>query len=250
MLALSICFTLSKVRLMQKAKLLKYSAVEVDKVFEKETEILAQLQHGEMDRALILWQARTPSIVLPAGAKWPSQEAVSQALNEFQWQLYSRKTGGAPVPQCEGVLNVSYMYVWDDNTPYSITQAYTSFCKRLAAFFAHYGIKADVHATPGSYCDGDYNLNISGQKVVGTAQRVVLKKGGGKVVLAQACILVDVDIQEIITPVNLCYALHDKQERIDPNVHTYLAKHLQILPELNDFYQTLVSVFSAAEEFS
>ncbi len=87
--------------------------------------------------------------------------------------------------QSQGVINVSYMYAINDDE-YSISNAYESFCDILSAFFTHFGVKVDVHDTPGSYCDGKYNLNINGQKVVGTAQRVVLKKSGGKVVLAQA----------------------------------------------------------------
>ena len=230
--------------LAMKPKLLLYPNIQVENVFAKETEILAQLQKGELNEALILWQPERPTLVLPSGNKWQSSEELLQQLMQMGWQLFSRKTGGAPVPQVPGVINVSHMYVWDEQTPYSIPKAYQDFCDKLSAFFKLYDINVDVHATPNSYCDGDYNLNIEGKKVVGTAQRVVLKQGGGKVVLAQACILIDVEIEAIISPVNLCYVHHHQEERVSAQVHTCLVEKVSHEGSVESYFQNLIKVFS------
>lgn len=230
-----------------KNKLLRYQATSVASVFAKETQLLKQVQTGELAQCLMLWQADEPTLVLPAGNKWPESAELEQTLAESGWQVLSRKTGGAPVPQCPGVINLSHMYTWPDEQPYSITQAYENLCAVLSDFFAGFKLACQAHATEHSYCDGDFNLNINGRKIVGTAQRVVLKKGGGKVVLAQAFILVDVMLEELIKPVNLCYQQCDKEERVKAQVHTSLSEHLSEELSIDSLYKRLSQAFIDSE---
>jgi len=224
-------------------KLIRYNNIEVQNAFDKEAELLIQVQNDELDQCLMLWQAKSPTLVLPAGNKWPESNTLKKALNENDWNLLSRKTGGAPVPQCPGVINLSHIYVWPEEQPYSITKAYQYLCEILNAFFSGFGLKSEAHATEFSYCDGDYNLNINGKKIVGTAQRVILKKGGGKVVLAQAFILIDALLDELIKPVNLCYEICEKTDRVKAQVHTYLFEHINELPTLDEIYQKITQEF-------
>lgn len=163
-----------------KAKVLRYDAIDVASIFNIESELLESIQSGQLDQVLLLWQSKDNTLVLPAGNKWQQSCALTKDLDSIGWKLCSRKTGGAPVPQTKGVINISYIYAMDEQESYSISDAYTSFCDTLSTFFEYFDIPVKSHETPGSYCDGKYNLNINGQKVVGTAQRVVLKKGGGE----------------------------------------------------------------------
>ncbi|TMN71030.1 lipoate--protein ligase [Pseudoalteromonas sp. S1727] len=231
-------------------KLLRYSNTTVAAVFEKEAQLITQMQAGELDQCLLLWQSKAPTLVLPAGKKWPETALLTKSLMAHGWQLHSRKTGGAPVPQCEGIINLSHLYTWSPQIPYSITQAYENLCAVLQGFFRQFGLLSQAHATPFSYCDGDYNININGKKIVGTAQRVILKKGGGKIVLAQAFILIDVLLEEIIKPVNLCYALCDKQERVQASAHTSLVAHINEKPSVETLYQQLVLAFTQSKLYS
>lgn len=224
-----------------KAKILRHESVNVESVFNTESDILKAVQSSQLDQALILWQTNEDTLVLPAGSKWQQSEELAFKLGEMGWQLYARKTGGAPVPQTQGVINVSYMYTIADEEDYSISNAYESFCDILSDFFNYFDVKVDVHDTPGSYCDGKYNLNINGQKVVGTAQRVVLKKGGGKVVLAQACILIDTQANVLVKPVNLCYEHHQQTDRALANVHTSLFDHISNRPSTEELYRVLLN---------
>jgi lipoate-protein ligase A len=228
---------------MSRNKLLRYKQVSVEKVFEKETQLITQIQAGELKQCLMLWQANEATLVLPAGKKWPESEVLKASLLDDNWLLHSRKTGGAPVPQCPGIINLSHLYLWSSDIPYSITQAYENLCTVLHLFFRQYGLNSQAHATEFSYCDGDYNININGKKIVGTAQRVILKKGGGKIVLAQAFILIDVLLAEIIRPVNLCYQLCDKTERVKAEVHTGLFEQISKRPTIDQLYQQLTQAF-------
>jgi len=224
-------------------KLLSYQKISVTKVFEKETQLIAQIQAGELKQCLMLWQAKEATLVLPAGKKWLASDELKAGLLADGWHLQARKTGGAPVPQCPGIINLSHLYLWSDDTPYSITQAYENLCTVLHGFFTQFNLISLAHATEFSYCDGDYNINLNGKKIVGTAQRVILKKGGGKIVLAQAFILIDVLLDEIIKPVNLCYQLSDKPDRVKAQVHTTLFEHIHQQPTIEQLYQQLTKAF-------
>ncbi len=224
-------------------KLLRYKQISVANVFDKETNLITQIQSGQFKQCLMLWQAKQATLVLPAGKKWSASEELTQTLSAESWLLHSRKTGGAPVPQCAGVINLSHLYIWPDSAPYSITQAYENLCTVLHSFFRQFNLQSQVHATDFSYCDGDYNININGKKIVGTAQRVILKKGGGKIVLAQAFILIDVLLAEIIKPVNLCYEVSGKTERVKAEVHTTLFENTTERPTIDKLYQQLTQAF-------
>lgn len=224
-------------------KLIRYLSIEAEALFHKEAELLQQVQASELSQVLLLWQAKTPTLVLPAGKKWPVTPLLKTELDRMGWRLVTRKTGGAPVPQHPGVINLSHIYHWPENQPYDIKTAYLHLCRVLSHFFTELGIKVDVHATPGSYCDGDYNLNIDSKKVVGTAQRVLLKKGGGQVVLSQACILLEGDMKAMVKPVQRCNQICNHDAQILADVHTPLFDHLPSRPAVDTLFQQLTTVF-------
>ena len=224
-------------------KLVRFKSIDVEDVFEKESQLLKHVQSGELSQVLMLWQAKTPALVLPSGKKWPHSDELENALQTIGWRLLARKTGGAPVPQLPGIINLSYIYQWPSKGPYDIKLSYQNLCSVLTQFFISLGVKTDIHATPHSYCDGDYNLNIEGKKVAGTAQRVVLKKDGGRVVLSQACILVDVTMHEIVQPVNLCNQLCGYPNKILSDVHTTFFSHTDQRPSIDALFQALTKAF-------
>jgi len=228
---------------MKNNKLLLYKNISVENAFEKETQIIEKIKRDELKQCLILWQTKEATLVLPAGKKWSQTDALNKALLSEQWLLHSRKTGGAPVPQCQGIINLSHLYIWPDHSRYSITEAYENLCGVLQAFFKVYNLTPKAHSTEFSYCNGDYNLNINGKKIVGTAQRIILKKDGSKIVLAQAFILIDTLLENIIKPVNLCYQLSDKTERVKAEVHTTLFDHITERPTIDEIYKQLTQAF-------
>lgn len=61
--------------------------------------------------------------------------------------------------------------------------------------------------------------------------------------LAQAFILIDVLLEEIIKPINLCYQLSDKTERVKAQVHTTLFEHIDEQPTIEQLYQQLTKAF-------
>ncbi|MBV1842106.1 lipoate--protein ligase family protein [Photobacterium ganghwense] len=233
-----------------KNKLIRYLSIEAEDLFEKEAELLHMVQSNALSQALLLWQAKSPTLVLPAGKKWPVSPTLIAELDASGWKLVSRKTGGAPVPQLPGVINLSHIYHWPEGLPYDIKTAYLHLCQILTHFFDDLGVSVNIHATPGSYCDGDYNLNIDNRKVVGTAQRVLLKKGGGQVVLSQACILLTGNMDDIVKPVQLCNRICNNPVQIRADVHTPLFEHIDHQPSVDTLFQKLTSAFLRSSPIS
>ncbi len=226
-----------------KNKIIRFAAIEAQALFDKEHQLIEQVKSNQLEQVLLLWQAKQPTLVLPAGKKWAVSEELVDTLSKLGWQLTARKTGGAPVPQLPGIINLSHIYTCSDDKPYDIKTAYMQLCNILSEFFRTLGINVDVHATPNSYCDGDYNLNINGQKIVGTAQRVLLKKDGGRVVLSQACIIIDADVERIVEPVIVCNRICHYPAQIEANVHTSLFNHMTERPNVDFLFQRLTDAF-------
>ncbi len=219
-------------------------------MLEKETNMIALMQNGQLEQCLHLYQCDIDTLVLPSGKKWQQTNKVTAALKNIGWSVMQRRSGGAPVPQTPGLINLSHLYTWDDSHPYSVSKAYENLCTVLQMFFNGYGIDTQVHATPYSYCDGAYNININGKKVVGTAQRVLHKQGGGKLVLAQACIILHEDLSRVVQPVNLINELHHIPDRVKAEAHTCLTHHINFIPTYDEIFNRIIEAFIKSKLYS
>ncbi len=223
-------------------KVIQLNHVSVADAFEKEAALIQQMRSGELQQCLLLWQPSEKTLVLPASKRWQAMPELVSRLAMDGWEILSRRTGGAPVPQTPGVINLSHIYYQDAS--YSIQQGYRDLCDTLTQFFASLGLDVGIHATPYSYCDGDYNINLQGRKIVGTAQRISAGQQGQKIILAQACLLVNADIPQLMLPVNLCNEYNQKDERVKAESHTGLHAHLEELPSIGELYQHLANAFN------
>ena len=234
----------------QKHRVVRLPATTCDKAMEKEQLLLEQVKQGTFNQALLLWRCTAPAIVLPAGRKWQKTEPLSEWLAQRGWDILQRRSGGSPVPQSPAMLNIAHMYTLTATQSYSVKGAYQQLCDNLLAFFAALDISADIHATEYAYCDGDYNLNINGQKIVGTAQRVLTAPGGRRIVLAHACLLIDDVLESIIPPVNACNEFNNIPDRVKLNAHTCLNRHLADSLTTDELFSGLIRAFSRHTVFS
>ncbi|MEQ6376853.1 lipoate--protein ligase family protein [Bacillaceae bacterium S4-13-56] len=91
-----------------------------------------------------------------------------QKLKEYGYQAIVRNSGGLAVVLDEGILNLSFIY--PNSKTLSIHDGYehmVSFIRQL------YNQKIDAYTIEQSYCPGDYDLSINGQKFAGISQRRV-----------------------------------------------------------------------------
>lgn len=134
-----------------------------------------------------LWQAEARALVCPRvyRSRAGFEEAVAASADRG-WPVHLRRTGGGTVPQGPGVLNLCMA----SGVPrgFTIEDGYRLIAGVIAEVCTGYGLHAHTGATPGSFCDGTWNLSLEGRKFVGTAQRW-RSRGGRQRMLAHALIL-------------------------------------------------------------
>lgn len=142
------------------------------------------------------------------------------------WDVVIRNTGGTAVPQGPGVVHISYLFP-RDRRPVTTDAYYRILTQPLIAWLETIGLEAYTGALPGSFCDGTYNVLVNGQKLVGTAQAwrgglagMASQRPG--YVLAHACLVVDVDIQQALAQINRFYQLSGNPYRVDAQTFTTL----------------------------
>lgn len=146
------------------------------------------------------------------------------------WTIFQRPTGGTAVPHESGVLNLSLLLP-RTSQKVSTDGYYRLLCQPIIDWLADMGLAAATGDLPGSYCDGNYNVLVDGQKLVGTAQawRGGLAGAASRhpgYVLAHACIVINVPLAAATEAINQLYAAVDNPYRVDAATSTSLAQCL------------------------
>lgn len=167
----------------------------------------------------------TQSLIAPASIN--KQAQYSKACNEMHacgWPLVIRKTGGGATPQGPGILNVALAYAPDPKENPTIHGVYDMFCTPLKQCLQNLGLDAYTASVPFSFCDGEYNIVVNNQKVMGTAQRWTRVRAveSRQVVFAHALILLDADLTACIEAVNRLLRICNIEQRVEVGSHANL----------------------------
>jgi octanoyl-[GcvH]:protein N-octanoyltransferase len=185
-----------------------------------DTELGQAVARGERPPLIRLWRAGVrPGIGV--SRKDVASPAGAQAMAELRaagWDVVVRETGGTAVPQGEGVFHVSYLFPRPAH-PATTDDYYRLLCYPLVDWLGTLGCQATIGSLPGSYCDGNYNVLVSGRKLVGTAQAwrgglAGMKSSRPGYILAHACVVVDFDMQRAEELINHFYALAGNPYRV------------------------------------
>jgi octanoyl-[GcvH]:protein N-octanoyltransferase len=200
---------------------------------ELDTKIALEVANGKRPPTIRLWRdCDVPGIVVSKkDVSGPHGSDAMEKVEGLGYHVYVRQTGGTAVPHARGVLNLSMMF---PRRPDSGTtdDFYRILCKPQIDWLSTYGIHAGTGEVPGSYCDGKYNVIVSGKKLVGTAQSW---RGGlagmasrhPGYILAHACIMIDVDLEWAIHLINQFYEWTDNPYRADALTSTTLKELAQ-----------------------
>jgi lipoate-protein ligase A len=163
-----------------------------------------------------LWRGVQGLVVPRAYERAPHWRAACADSAAEGWPVQVRASGGGLVPQGPGVLNLSLAWAVPEGQAMTIDPVYRALCDELAAAFARLGVRAEVQAVEGSFCDGRFNLAVDGAKLVGTAQ-CWRRIEGVQVVLAHALMLVEADPVALTARCNAFEAVlgHDRRYRAD-----------------------------------
>jgi octanoyl-[GcvH]:protein N-octanoyltransferase len=107
--------------------------------------------------------------------KLPNLQAGIQFLNEQNFQVIVRNSGGLAVVLDEGVLNIS-LILPETEKGIDINRGYDTMWHLIQNMFADFPQQIEAREIVGSYCPGSYDLSIHGKKFAGISQRR-LKKG-------------------------------------------------------------------------
>lgn len=138
--------------------------------FAYEEVIGRQVATGEIRPCIHIWRHHGAFIM---GLRDRQLPGASQAKTWLEQQGYStivRHSGGAAVPLDDGVVNVSLILPKEVNQmdyrhDFEVMVAFLRQCLR------DYTANIEAGEIIGSYCPGDYDLSIGGQKFCGLSQR-------------------------------------------------------------------------------
>lgn len=135
-----------------------------------------------------VWTSQQSSLVCPSAyERRAGFEVAAQNSNSRAWPVHLRPTGGGTVPQGPGMDNL--VLAFDAPKRVVIEDVYRLLTHIIKRALGDCGEALETGDTPGSFCDGAWNLSVNGRKIVGTAQRWRPQKSGKARVLAHALIL-------------------------------------------------------------
>jgi lipoate-protein ligase A len=141
-----------------------------------------------------LWQTAACLAVPSRISSLPGfAEAVARS-EALRWPVIVRATGGAPVPQFPGMLNLALAYRLDAEQPWSLDAGYRHLTDIITDALKRLGLHPTIGEIGDAFCPGRYDLSLGGRKIAGLAQRRRRAMDGGQAILAHACLLVDGDI--------------------------------------------------------
>ncbi len=186
--------------------------------------LLRQVGRGESGPCLCIKTEPRCLVVTRREARMENFAQASATLATEGWPVVVRSSGGSCVPQGPGMLSLSVIHPRIKG--WTLKDGYLLLCVLLGQLLASYGIEAETGEVPGSFCDGRFNLQIEGKKLVGTAQRWAGGNREHAAVLAHACLLVDLDLPEVTARINRLYSLCNNPQQFDPAACTTLRKTL------------------------
>jgi lipoate-protein ligase A len=189
-----------------------------------EENLLPRVGRGELGPCIHINRSAQGLAVTRREARMENFALASQQLTAEGWPPVVRASGGSCVPLGPGVISLALIFPRLKN--WNLEDGYLLLCELLSRLLATYGLNAETGEVPGSFCDGRYNLQVAGKKLVGTAQRWAGSSSRQAAILAHACLLIDLDLLEATAQINRLYRLCGNSTRFDPAACSTLAQCL------------------------
>jgi len=173
-------------------------------------------------------------------ARLPGFESARVGLATHGWPILLRETGGEPVPQSASTVNIALVYapLSSEGDQGRIETAYQRLCQPICDLLTELGGVASLGEIEGAFCDGRFNVNLNGRKLVGTAQRWRQSQGGQRPVgLVHGALLLDNERESMVASVNRFNGLCSLEQRCRAQSH--IALHEVFAAP--DFFEQLAS---------
>ncbi|MBX8477572.1 lipoate--protein ligase family protein [Pseudomonas cichorii] len=222
----------------------------IEKGLQAEQDLLASVCAGDADHGLLFWRPNDRALVMPRRmSRLPGFTEASETLADSGWPVLLRETGGEPVPQSSATVNIALVYAQPgtDADRDRIENAYRRLCQPILDLLTELGGQASLGEVDGAFCDGRFNVNLDGRKMVGTAQRWRQSQGGTRpVVLAHGALLLDNERQQMVAAVNRFNELCELEARVRAQSHIALYEAFpeggfDVLERLNQSYRQMLA---------
>ena len=211
----------------------------VEAGLQAEQDLLASVCAGDVEAGVLCWQPTDHALVMPRRlSRLPGFEHASIELAASGWPILLRETGGEPVPQSASTVNIALVYAppCSEGDHGRIETAYRRLCEPVCDLLTALGGEASLGEIEGAFCDGRFNVNLNGRKLVGTAQRWRQSKGGQRPVgLVHGALLLDNERESMVAAVNRFNQLCELEQRC--RAESDIALHEVV--EAPDFFERL-----------
>ena len=215
---------------------------------QAEQDLLAQVCTGDADFGLLFWQPSDRALVMPRRlSRLPGLEAASDVSAQAGWPVLLRETGGEPVPQSVSTLNIALVYAppRSEGDQNRIEAAYLRLCEPVCQLLDELGGVSSLGEVEGAFCDGRFNVNLDGRKMVGTAQRWRQSKGGTRPVgLVHGAMLLENERESMVAAVNRFNEACGLEQRVRAESHIALHEKFNApdaLERLDALYRQLLA---------
>jgi lipoate-protein ligase A len=195
-----------------------------------------------------MWRPSDRALVMPRRmSRLPGFVEASETLADSGWPVLLRESGGEPVPQSAATVNIALVYVQpaDDADRDRIEMAYRRLCQPILDVLTGLGGAASLGEVEGAFCDGRFNVNLEGRKMVGTAQRWRQSQGGLRpVVLVHGALLLEDERREMVASVNRFNEICEQGQRVCADSHIALHEAFpgaNVLQPLAEAYRQLLA---------
>ncbi|VVN45642.1 biotin/lipoate A/B protein ligase family protein [Pseudomonas fluorescens] len=224
------------------------TSLTIEKGLQAEQDLLASVCAGNGEFGLLFWQPSDQALVMPRRLnRLPGFEAACEVSAAAGWPVLLRDTGGEPVPQSATTINIALVYAppRSEGDLNRIESGYRRLCDPICQLLDELGGTSSLGEIEGAFCDGRFNVNLDGRKMVGTAQRWRQSQGGQRPVgLVHGAMLVDNERESMVAAVNVFNEACGLEQRVRAESHIALHEKFaapHALARLDELYRLMLA---------
>jgi lipoate-protein ligase A len=215
---------------------------------QAEQDLLASVCAGDAEFGLLFWQPSDQALVMPRRLnRLPGFEHACEVSAAAGWPVLLRDTGGEPVPQSATTINIALVYAppRSEGDLNRIETGYRRLCDPICQLLDELGGTSSLGEIDGAFCDGRFNVNLDGRKMVGTAQRWRQSQGGQRPVgLVHGAMLLNNDRVSMVEAVNRFNEAGGLEQRVRAQSHIALHEKFaapDALERLDELYRRMLA---------
>ncbi|WP_414704737.1 lipoate--protein ligase family protein [Pseudomonas anatoliensis] len=229
------------------------TSLPIEAGLQAEQDLLASVCAGDSEFGLLFWQPNDRALVMPRRLnRLPGFDHACEVSAAAGWPVLLRETGGEPVPQSASTINIALVYAppRSEGDLNRIETGYRRLCDPICQLLDELGGTSSLGEIDGAFCDGRFNVNLDGRKMVGTAQRWRQSQGGQRPVgLVHGAMLMDDERESMVAAVNRFNEACGLEHRVRAQSHIALHEKFnapQALARLDELFRLMLAQMYSA----